>query len=175
MARLDGLVAIVTGGGQGFGAGIVERFLEENALVVSFDLQKSSSVDAKNCIHFQGDVTSAADWEKVVSSEALAGGVRSHEWPCQTARAFEAFKKHPTIVVNNAGWTYSQKPSSQVTSEEFDKVFDINVKGVFLSYQTLVPIMQANGGGSFISISSTAALRPRPMLTWCQWRRSEGR
>lgn len=56
-----------------------------------------------------------------------------------------------------------------VTDEEFDQVFNINVKAIFLSYRVLVPIMKEAGGGSFISISSTAALRPRPKLTWCEF------
>jgi len=85
----------------------------------------------------------------------------------QSALALKHFGKQPTIVVNNAGWTYSQKPTMEVTDEEFDQVFNVNVKAIFLSYRVMVPIMKEAGGGSFISISSTAALRPRPKLTWC--------
>lgn len=67
MARLEGLVAIVTGGGQGFGAGIVERFLAEGASVVTFDLQKVSTKEVERCIYFQGDVTKESDWREAVS------------------------------------------------------------------------------------------------------------
>lgn len=71
MPRLEGLVAIVTGGGQGFGQGIVKRFVEEGAQVVSFDLQKAPSTEIKGCIHFQGNVTKEADWREVVSIQGM--------------------------------------------------------------------------------------------------------
>lgn len=69
MPRLQSLVAIVTGGGQGFGEGILKLFLEEGAFVVSFDLQKTKHNNSKTCIYFQGDVTKEADWKEAVSMQ----------------------------------------------------------------------------------------------------------
>jgi 3-oxoacyl-[acyl-carrier protein] reductase len=69
-------------------------------------------------------------------------------------------------VVNNAGWTYRNQPSLDVEEEEFDRVFAVNVKSVFLMAKAAYPALKARGGGSFITVSSTAGLRPRPGLTW---------
>lgn len=70
------------------------------------------------------------------------------------------------IVVNNAGWTFRNKPMMEVTEEEFDRVFAINVKSIFLMTNAVVPVMRKQGGGNIIDIGSTAGVRPRPGLTW---------
>lgn len=71
------------------------------------------------------------------------------------------------IVVNNAGWSYKNKPTLEVTVEEFDRVFDINVKSVYLSVASVVPQMQKQGhGGAIVNISSIGSTRPRPGLVW---------
>jgi len=69
-------------------------------------------------------------------------------------------------VVNNAGWTHHNKPLLEVTEDEFDRVFSVNVKSIFLMTNVVVPILQRQGGGSIINIGSTAGIRPRPGLTW---------
>lgn len=70
------------------------------------------------------------------------------------------------ILVNNAGTTYNNKPTLDVTTEEFDKVFNVNVRSIFWSIKAVVPIMQKAGGGSIINISSIGSVRPRPGLVW---------
>ncbi|VVT55268.1 uncharacterized protein SAPINGB_P004511 [Magnusiomyces paraingens] len=150
--KLKDKVAIVTGGASGFGLGIVHKFLEEGAHVVILDLPSSSgsSIESElkpNVKFVAGDVTSLEDWQRTLA-ESLATFGRLD------------------VVVNNAGACYTNKPTLTVTSAEFDKVFNINVKGVFLSTQVVLPHFLNSGGGSFIQISSTAALRPRPNLTW---------
>jgi NAD(P)-dependent dehydrogenase (short-subunit alcohol dehydrogenase family) len=70
------------------------------------------------------------------------------------------------IVVNNAGTTYRNKPTLEVTSDEFDLVFNVNVKSIYLSILATVPQMKKQGGGSIINISSTGSTRPRPGLVW---------
>jgi len=70
------------------------------------------------------------------------------------------------IVVNNAGWTYRNKPVMEVTEDEFDRIYTINVKSIFHMVRAAVPVMSAQGGGSIINIGSTAGIRPRPGLTW---------
>ena len=68
--------------------------------------------------------------------------------------------------MNNAGWTYRNKPILEVTEEEFDRVYAINVKSIFLMIKVAAPVMIAQGGGCMINIGSTAGIRPRPGLTW---------
>ena len=69
------------------------------------------------------------------------------------------------IVVNNAGWTHRNKPYLEVTEAEFDKVYAVNVKSIYLSAMHVVPALRKRGGGCFVNIASTAGVRPRPGLT----------
>ncbi|MGA0096894.1 MAG: SDR family oxidoreductase, partial [Burkholderiaceae bacterium] len=70
------------------------------------------------------------------------------------------------VMVNNAGWTHVNQPAIETTEEDFDKVYAINVKSIFLSTKHAVPVFRKQGGGCFINIASTAGVRPRPGLTW---------
>ncbi len=142
--RLKGKVALVTGAGSGFGAGIARRFAEEGAQVVVNDLNPEGERVAKEVggRFVQGDVTKAADWARLVRE---AGEV--------------------SIVVNNAGWTHRRKPYLEVTEAEFDKVYAVNVKSIYLSAVHVVPVFRRRGGGCFVNIASTAGIRPRPGLT----------
>jgi len=143
--RLKGKVALVTGAGSGFGAGIARRFAEEGARVVVNDVAPAGEKVAKDIggRFVQGDVTRGADWQKLVreAGPALA------------------------IVVNNAGWTHRNKPYLEVSEAEFDKVYAVNVKSIYLSALHAVPVFRKRGGGCFVNIASTAGLRPRPGLT----------
>ena len=143
--RLKGKTAIVTGAGSGFGAGIARRFAEEGAQVVVNDINPAGEKVAKEigARFVRGDVTRGEDWAKLVR-EAGAG---------------------LDIVVNNAGWTHRNKPYVEVTEAEFDKVYAINVKSVYLSALHAVPVLRKRGGGCFVNIASTAGVRPRPGLT----------
>ena len=143
--RLKDKVAIVTGAGSGFGAGIARRFAEEGARVIVNDIDPKGEKTAKEIggNFVQGDVTRGADWAKLVA----AAGERLE------------------IVVNNAGWTHRNKPYMEVGEAEFDKVYAVNVKSVYLSALHAVPVFRRRGGGCFVNIASTAGLRPRPGLT----------
>lgn len=151
---LQGKVAVVTGGASGFGFGITEKFVQEGASVVVTDISEENgrATEAKfpqGKVKFvKANVASADDWQTVLDVAVKSfGGLN--------------------IVVNNAGTTYRNKPTLEVTEKEFDLVFNVNVKGIYLSFATIIPFMIEQGtGGSFIQISSTAALRPRPKLTW---------
>ena len=70
------------------------------------------------------------------------------------------------IVVNNAGWTHRNRPLLEVSEAEFDKVYAVNVKSIYHMTQAVVPLMRRQGGGCIINMGSTAAVRPRPGLTW---------
>ncbi len=142
--RLKGRVALVTGAGSGFGAGIARRFAEEGAQVVVNDLSPQGEEVAKEIggRFVQGDVTKAADWARLVRE---AGDL--------------------SIVVNNAGWTHRNRPYLEVSEADFDKVYAVNVKSVYLSAIHAVPVFRRRGGGCFVNIASTAGVRPRPGLT----------
>jgi len=148
--KLSSKVAIVTGGG-GFGKGIAAEFVKQGASVIIADFveevgQKTAS--ELKCEFVRADVTKKEDWEKLVKF------------------ADEKFGRLD-VVVNNAGTTYRNKPTNEVTDEDFDKVFTVNVKSIYYSANVIVPYMQKKGnGGSFVSIASTAGIRPRPGLTW---------
>jgi len=142
--RLKGRVALVTGAGSGFGAGIARRFAEEGAEVVVNDISPQGEKVAKEIggRFVQADVTQSADWARLVRE---AGEL--------------------AIVVNNAGWTHRNRPYLEVSEAEFDKVYAVNVKSVYLSAIHAVPVFRRRGGGCFVNIASTAGVRPRPGLT----------
>ncbi|HEX6142645.1 MAG TPA: SDR family oxidoreductase [Geminicoccaceae bacterium] len=153
--RLQGKVALVTGGGCGFGEGIATRFAAEGAKVVVNDLREdeaervSSAIGraSHEAIAVAGDVGQEADWRRLVEATRAAYG-------------------RLDILVNNAGTTYSNRPMLEVDEAEYDRVFRVNVKSIYWSAHAVVPLMREQGGGSFINIASTAGLRPRPGLTW---------
>jgi 3-oxoacyl-[acyl-carrier protein] reductase len=150
--RLKHKVALVTGGASGFGAEIVRRFVKEGAKTVILDLNgegaaKVASEAGGGTLTVAGDVTKRAD---------IDAGVKT---------ATDGFGRLD-IVVNNAGWTHRNKPLLEVSEEEFDRVYAINVKSIFHMTHAAVPIMTKQGGGSIINIGSTAGIRPRPGLTW---------
>ena len=143
--RLKDKVAIVTGAGSGFGAGIARRFAEEGARVIVNDIDaKGQNIAQQIGAEFvQADVTKGEDWAKLVR----AAGERLD------------------IVVNNAGWTHRNKPYLEVTEAEFDHVYAVNVKSIYLSALHAVPVFRKRGGGCFVNIASTAGVRPRPGIT----------
>lgn len=150
--RLEGKIAIVTGAGGGFGAGIARRFAEEGARVACIDVDSAAAerVAAEigaNALPIRADVGGAAEVGAAVAA---------------TQERFGA----PHILINNAGTTHRNKPLLEVTEEEFDRVFRVNVKSIFHFVRAVAPLMRDQGGGVILNVSSTAALRPRPGLTW---------
>ena len=161
--RAAGKSTIVTGAGNGIGEGIARRLAAEGARVIvnDIDAAKGEAVAASiraagGTAHFvQADMTRTADVQALVA---------------QTLAHFGRLD----VFVNNAGWTHRNRPMLEVSEDEFDRVYAINMKSIYLSAIHGVPAMRANppqangaaGGGSFINIASTAGLRPRPGLTW---------
>jgi 3-oxoacyl-[acyl-carrier protein] reductase len=149
--RLKGKAALVTGAGQGFGYGIAEAFVREGARVVCLDVKgEAAEAAAKRlgpaAIALKADVSNRADVERAAKQAIDALG-------------------RIDIVVNNAGITHRNKPLMEVEEAEFDRIFAVNVKSIFLAAHAFVPHMRQMGGGVFINVGSTAALRPRPGLT----------
>jgi 3-oxoacyl-[acyl-carrier protein] reductase len=150
--RLAGKTALVTGAGQGFGRGIAERFAAEGARVAVVDIHLDTARDAAgaigpSAIALQADVSKAADVDAAVRDAIAAFG-------------------HLDIVVNNAGISHRNQPMLDVTEEEFDRVFAVNVKSIYLMARAAVPHFRSRGGGVILNIGSTAGIRPRPGLTW---------
>lgn len=149
--RLAGKVAIVTGAASGFGKGIAAKFVEEGAKVLIADLSQQAGLAVSQelgCTFVLTDVTSREHWRRLLEKAiAHLGGL--------------------DIVVNNAGATYSNKPTTSVTDEDFDLVIKANLNSVYLSANVCLPYFIDNSRrGVFIQVSSTAATRPRPGLTW---------
>ena len=152
--RLTGKVAIVTGAGSGFGEGIAKRFAQEGARVVVND------VNAAGGERVAGEIATAGGKALFVRADVTRGG----EWSGMIGAAETAFGRLD-IIVNNAGWTHRNKPYLEVTEAEFDRVYAVNVKSVYLSALHAVPVFRRRGGGCLVNIGSTAGLRPRPGLT----------
>lgn len=150
--RLEGKVAIVTGGGSGFGLATARLFAEQGARVVVADMRAEAAerVAAEigdAALAVAGDVSSAKDVANIVS---------------ETLRHFGGLD----ILVNNAGTTHKNQPLLETDEASFDRVFRVNVKSIYLFVQAAVPHMRDSGGGVILNLGSTAGLRPRPGLTW---------
>jgi len=155
--RLQGKVAIVTGGGSGFGEGIAKRFAEEGAKLVVNDLNEEGGrrVAAEietaqgqgSAVFCRADVARDADVKALV--ETCLGRFGRLD-----------------IIVNNAGVTHMNRPMLEVEEADFDKIFAVNVKAIYLAARHVVPVFRRQGGGGvIINNTSTAGLRPRPGLT----------
>ena len=153
--RVKNKVIIVTGSGGGIGEGIARRLAEEGGRIVVNDIQ-------------------AAAGEKVVAAIRAAGGeaifqgadvTRSDEMKALVQAAVDQWGRLD-VMVNNAGWTHRNRPALEVSEEEFDRCFAVNMKSIYLATIHAVPQFRAHGGGSFINIASTAGIRPRPGLAW---------
>ena len=153
--RVTGKSIIVTGGGGGIGEGIAMRLAAEGANVVVNDIHiehgervvRDITSSGGYASFFGGDVTKSEDVEGLVAfAEAMYGRL--------------------DVMINNAGWTHRNRPALEVSEEEFDRCFSVNVKSIYLSTMHAVPAFRRAGGGSMINVASTAGIRPRPGLTW---------
>ena len=146
---------IVTGAGNGIGEGIAKRLASEGARVTVNDI---NTVGGQRVVD---EIVAAGGTAQFVQADVT----RSAEVKALVDAAVQRYGKLDTMV-NNAGWTHRNRPMLEVSEDEFDKVYAINMKSIYLSAIHAVPALRANGGGSFINIASTAGLRPRPGLTW---------
>ena len=150
--RLNGKTAIVTGGASGFGAGITRKFVAEGAqvLVADLNIELAETLAAELVDQVKTVQTNVADGASV---QAMTQG------------ALDAFGRID-ILVNNAGTTHLPAPMDEVSEEDFDKVFAVNCKSVFLTAKHIVPLLRAQGFGAILNVASTAAVSPRPRLNW---------
>ena len=148
--RLQDKVAVVTGGASGFGAGIVRKFAEEGARVVVADLNVNGTHEIAAEVKGLGIQVDVADGASVAAMvDATLGAYGRLD-----------------ILVNNAGTTHYPAPLEEVTEQDFDKVFAVNCKSVFLTAQNIVPVMKKQGQGAILNVASTAGVSPRPRLNW---------
>ncbi|MEX5597632.1 SDR family oxidoreductase [Pseudophaeobacter sp. C1-32P7] len=150
--RLAGKTAIVTGGASGFGAGIVEKFLAEGAKVMIADIN--------------GDAAAAMAAD--LGTNAIAQAVDVADGGSVDAMAEAALTAfgQVDILVNNAGVTHLPTPLDEVSEEDFDRVFNVNMKSVYLTARALVPHMKSRKTGAILNVASTAGVSPRPNLNW---------
>ena len=147
--RLEGKTAIVTGAGSGFGAGIARKFAAEGAHVIVADLNAEAARGVAREIGgaaLSCDVADAASVASMIAAAERLGPVG--------------------ILVNNAGITHLPAPLEAVSEADFDRVFAVNCKSVYLTARVLVPLMKGRGAGAILNVASTAGLSPRPRLNW---------
>jgi 3-oxoacyl-[acyl-carrier protein] reductase len=153
--RLQGKTAIITGSGSGFGEGIAKTFAREGATVVVNDVNVEGGNRVLAEIRDAGGTASFCDAD-VTNAPAVQAMVE------QTLSVHGSLD----ILVNNAGVAHKRKSMLDVDEAELDRILNVNVKGLFHTANAAVPVMRGNGGGAIVNIASTAAVRPRPGLTW---------
>src|SRR5688572_18097099 len=147
MGKLDGKVALISGGARGQGAAEAETFTREGAKVVFGDVRDDEGRAVEQAVKRAGgdavylhlDVTSEADWEKAVQTAVDRHGKLD-------------------VLINNAAIVIPRVPIEERTAEEWDRVMAVNAKGVFLGTKHAIPAMRRAGGGSIVNISSIAGI-----------------
>ncbi len=147
MGKLDGKVALISGGARGQGAAEAETFAREGAKVVFGDVRDDEGKKVAAAIQAAGgdavyvhlDVASEPDWEAAVKTVVDRYG-------------------RLDILVNNAGIVIKRVPIEERTVEEWDRVMGVNARGVFLGTKHAIPAMRRTGGGSIVNISSVAGI-----------------
>ena len=153
--RLKDLVAIITGGGSGFGESMAHAFAREGARIVVADVNGEAGVRVATTLTGSGHtaISQRVDVSKSAEMRDLIQAAQKHFGRID-------------IMVNNAGISHPNGPMLNVTEEFFDRLFAVNVKSIYLSAMHCVPVFRRQKSGCFINIGSTAAVRPRPGLTW---------
>jgi 3alpha(or 20beta)-hydroxysteroid dehydrogenase len=147
MGKLDGKVALISGGARGQGAAEAETFVKEGARVVFGDVRDDEGKKVEATIRARGgdavyvhlDVTSETDWQAAVQTTTSRYGKLD-------------------ILINNAAIVIPRVPIEERTAAEWDRVMAVNAKGVFLGTKYAIPTMRRAGGGSIVNISSVAGI-----------------
>ncbi len=153
--RLAQQVAIVTGGASGFGEEICRQYCAQGARVVIGDVNAERGAQTVQSLRAAGH---QAEFQKTDVT-------RNEDMGRLVATALERFGRLD-IMVNNAGISHANQPMLNVGEAEFDRIFQVNVKSIYLSAIHCVPVFRKQKRGCFINIGSTAAVRPRPGLCW---------
>ena len=155
-AKLADRVAIITGAASGFGRATSLMFASHGASVLVADLNEKGAdavvaqIKSKGgrAAKFVGDATKREAWEGMLkTAKEQLGNV--------------------TTIINNAGATYSNKPTLEVTEADFDKCFTVNLKSIYMSISVVVPHMLSHKiPSTIVNVASVSATRPRPGLVW---------
>ena len=156
MGRFDGQRIIVTGAGSGFGEATARRFVAEGGRVMLSDVNTdglnrvaaslTDEFGEQVCAQQACNVAEEGDWETLVAATMdQLGGI--------------------DVLVNNAGYSHRQRLLWKISVEEFDAVFAVNVRGVFLGCKHVIPHMIDGGGGAIVNVASVGAIAPRPGVT----------
>jgi len=151
MGRLQGLVAVITGAGSGIGRAAALAFAREGACVLAADLR---------------GVDSTADEVRAAGGSAEPFGVdvtKYDQVQAMVDKAVERFGKLD-ILFNNAGVPQAFTPFEHTDDALYERIFDVNVRGVVYGCRAAIPHMKAHGGGVILNTASTAGIRPRPGL-----------
>ncbi|WP_411891273.1 SDR family oxidoreductase [Yoonia sp. SDW83-1] len=147
--RLNEKTAIVTGGGSGFGAGIARKFAAEGAQVIIADINADGAQHVADEIGGRALTCDVSDGASVnyLAKTVLGSGPLD-------------------ILVNNAGVTHLPSPMEDISEADFDRVFNVNMKSVYLMARAFVPHFKEREAGAILNIASTAGVSPRPRLNW---------
>jgi 3-oxoacyl-[acyl-carrier protein] reductase len=148
--RLLGKRAIVTGGGSGFGEGIVTKFRAEGAQVLVADRDEASArrvAEATGSQWIRADVARGDDVKAIVQAAVDRFGALD-------------------VLVNNAGIGHLPQPLEGLAEDEFDRILAVNVKSIYLAAREAVPHFKQQKSGVVLNIASTAGVSPRPRLAW---------
>ena len=154
MSRFDGKRIIVTGAGSGFGEATATRFANEGGRVLVTDVNEEGLLRVRDAIRASG-----GNCESVLCNVAEEDQVQT-----MVQTAIDAFGG-VDVLVNNAGYSHRQRLMWKISVEEFDAVFAVNVRGVFLGCKHVIPHMIEGGGGVIVNIASIGAIAPRPGVT----------
>jgi len=150
--RLENKIAIVTGGGSGFGEGIVRKFVAEGAKVLIADRNMEGAERVAQTVGaqakaFEVDVASLSGFQSAVdAAQSAFGGLH--------------------ILVNNAGVGHLPQPLEAVEEDVFDRVASVNMKAIYFGARATVPLFKAQKYGAILNVASTGGVSPRPNLTW---------
>jgi 3-oxoacyl-[acyl-carrier protein] reductase len=148
--RLQNKTAIVTGGGSGFGEGIVRKFVAEGAKVLIADRDEAAArrvAEATGAQWLRVDVAQADDVNAMIDAAVERFGALD-------------------ILVNNAGIGHLPQPLEGLPEDEFDRILAVNVKAIYLAAKAVVPRFKAQKKGVILNMASTAGVSPRPRLAW---------
>ncbi|MEJ7679393.1 MAG: SDR family oxidoreductase [Segetibacter sp.] len=142
MFKLDGKIAAVTGGGSGIGRAVAKIFSKQGAIVHIIDISEENA--------------------QQVLAEIESGRGKAFAYACDVSnqqQVNEVFQKITgiNVLVNNAGIAHIGN-AENTTEEDFERIFRVNVKGIYNCLHAAVPMMKANGGGAIVNLSSIAAL-----------------
>jgi len=153
--RLKDKIAVVTGAGSGFGEGIAARFAAEGASVLVADINEAGADRVARDIARAGGTAEA--FRVDVSQSDQVKALMDH--------AEDSFGGMD-ILVNNAGIAQRRGPMQDLTEQEFDHIYAVNVKSIYLTALHGLALLRRRPGGNFVNIASTAAISPRAGLTW---------